>query len=471
MRLKIDALPLPLSLCVLLLGVAPPAVAVLRAAESFDDYPAGRQVHAANLGSGWGGPWVFSSPSNNGGTCDVLSAKVPEDGDSYSWRGLGSLPIAQRTALGFASLPLARFAGPDGTSVPAAPGGIDHYLFSRPLSAPARADFVAGKTTFVLVVVRGHSTLVRFNVALATGAFVANRGADLGGGDFGLGGGTSTNANSFAPCSWNATIFKTADTAGTIPNGNTPSSNAQRVVVVKFSWGATATTVSVFPFPQATELTEANFNSNSGSSIFRGFDPSQLDTFTIGGGRIMIDEVRIGDCWEDVTAGSCPGATTGSPTTAVPTTGSPSASTSSPTTAPPSTTDALSTTSTPTSAVGGTTTGSSNGATTSSPTASESAASSAAGFPWWIILVAVGGCCVIFIVMALLAARSRRRAASRESDASSGEAGAETDVKVYANIGEVDSSSSSEVLYAGLDAVDGGDQVQYADLKDFEDGD
>jgi hypothetical protein len=449
-------------------AVSRDAAAALRAAESFDGYAVGQHVNGANLGSGWGGPWVFNSPSNNGGTCDVISGKIPVSGGTYTWLGVGSLPSSQRVQLGFSGLPLARFAGPNGTAAPGDDGGIDHYLFSRPLSSTARAHFAAGKTTFLLVVVRGHAQYVRLNVALASGAFVANRGADLGSGDFGLGGGTGPSSIFFAPCSWNATIFKTADTAGSIPTGDTASSNAQRVVVVKLSWGATATTVSVYPFPEATQLTEANFNSNSGSSTFFGFDPSQLDTLTIGGGRVMVDEIRIGDCWQDITTGgACPGQTTAIPTTGTPTTGKPTTTnqpiTTATTTASASTTGVLSTTNTPTTAIGGTTTGSTTGSTTISSTADESTAASDAGFPWWIILVAVGVCCVIFVVIAVVVARNRR-AASWESDA--------LDNVPQGNFrGESSSSSSSEVVYAGLDAVDDDDQVQYAELKDFEDGD
>ncbi len=155
----------------------------------------------------------------------------------------------------------------------------------------------------------GQSFGAHAGFALTTDSF-RDRGRDLdtsGNHGSGAGDGIGVAGATGSSTSWNSSINPVVFDAGAIVESNTGarfSSSKDNIIILKFEFGETDT-VSAFVFTEDEVMTEAAFDAGS-VSVSAAIDESTLNLIAFSQNRKenAVDELRIGDTFDDVTTGT-----------------------------------------------------------------------------------------------------------------------------------------------------------------------
>ena len=287
-------------------AVALSASADIVAYEGFD-YAAGQVATGLNGGTGFSSGWMAANGTASQGYIYDGTTNNTFDGVTLDWDGVLN------------------------NGFPTSPGAGAHYLgahaatssnldVSRPLGSSAGA--MAGEDGVLWMSAVYHYVNSSFgagiNIGFAGGGYVFDRGRRLSGVDTDFIGANGWNGST----SWRSKVQPTVIDTRTATNyvwdaysqnatGANLATTKDHIIVLKFTFGA-SDTVEAFWFDENTpldSLTEADFDASKiGTTYLAGIDEHALDTLVISQGRYnnAIDEIRIGDTFDDVTGGGAP---------------------------------------------------------------------------------------------------------------------------------------------------------------------
>ena len=204
------------------------------------------------------------------------------------------------------------FAGRNVGSNPggSSPQGADHLEAWRALDPAVTATFADGTSTwFSFVAARGFNLNARApTLAIGQGTLIEDRGNSATGPVIAVGG--FNNAGGEFTAQYKSTAGNGGLTRGPTGSGNTwlggtSSTSAQMVniLVARIDWGATSSDPDVVTFARFSDsdtLDLTTFNSKAPAPYGFALDQSTFTNLSVGGGRFLIDELRIGTTFDDV---------------------------------------------------------------------------------------------------------------------------------------------------------------------------
>ncbi len=258
-------------------------------------------------GTGMSGAWA-DGPDGAGtaGVWDESTAGTPVSysaaGGDLSWDGfVNNVPTTPVS-------PDARYVG---LSQPTGSG--DKFEAYRPLAQSA-GDMAGGDGVLWMSAVwhfQGQSYGAHVGLALSTDSFTDRSTKINTSGSFGSGDGDAIGVGRFAGpngnADWNnlSPAIYDGGTAAAFTTGNSLP-NGDSIVILKFQFvdGAALDTVTAYSFSESAMLSEATFNTNAVSASF-AIDQGTLNilTFDQNRGENAVDEIRIGDTFDDVVTG------------------------------------------------------------------------------------------------------------------------------------------------------------------------
>ena len=252
------------------------------------DYAVGSDINTPlNGGTGFSGAWA---PGQQGGEITVYDAASAvgvtngNAGGEIEWDGVvDNLPTSPSPNRYIAT----------GTS------GADRITADRVLSQSAGA--LAGGDNILWASIVWHQQGSNFgrHVGFTLGTDgLANRSVNIDSNGVGIGVGGAFNTGDVTPATWLNGALDVRTTTG----ASTVSFSEDNIVILKFEFGATDT-VTAYRFLESDVLSEATFNTNaiSATSTFN-IDENSLNvlSFSQSRGQEAIDEIRLGDSFDDV---------------------------------------------------------------------------------------------------------------------------------------------------------------------------
>ena len=260
----------------------------LIAYEGFN-YTAGSDVNSPlNGGIGFSGAWT---PGQQGGVVTVYDETVVgttqgNAGGEIEWDGVvDNLPTSPAAG--------SRFVGTSPTSV----SGTDRITADRVLSQSAGAMAGVDGVLWASIVWHQQGSNFGRHVGFSLGSDgLANRSVNIDGGGTGIGVGGAFNTGLVAPTIWTSGSVAARTTTG----ASTVSYSEDNIIILKFEFGATDT-VTAYRFLESDVLSESTFDTNAVSASF-AIDENTLNvvSFSHSRGQEAIDEIRIGDGFNDV---------------------------------------------------------------------------------------------------------------------------------------------------------------------------
>jgi len=260
------------------------------------DYTADEPLTGQGTDSnGMTGTWT-AGVTQADGTAYVLDAASGQFWD-------GTLPDS--------SLPITGgFAGGNETIVP---NNVDHFWGERPMDPSVTETFVDGTTTWMSAVFSRAANPNHRKPMIGIGA-----GALAGGGTRAqradgqaIGGGSNYNDGSgvIRASYWDDETEPADGVFERHNSGGLAKKVPQEIFVAKIEWGAVTDTVTVYNFAIDDTLTEEEFDLATKQTItsVNNLDQSAFDMLSFAGSRFFIDEIRIGQTFDDVVTGTSVG--------------------------------------------------------------------------------------------------------------------------------------------------------------------
>lgn len=289
----------------LALGASQVTNAAIVAYEGFD-YAVG-SLTGQNGGTGFASGWANSTGTNQSGYVWDETTNTTFDNTTLNWDGVvnNDYPVSPTTG--------SRYLGASGSPTTSSDLNV-HRTLSSSAGALAGGDGVLWMSAVYHL--PNRSLGAGINIGLGSGyMFGRGRNFQTTTTDFiGVTGYTGNTATG-----WNYTVNSTVvdNSSGnnyvdfaTSATGALPAATIDLIVVMKFTFGA-SDTVEAYAFSENDFLSEATFNTNRAIATYvAGIDENSLNVLSIAQGRFSnaVDEIRIGDTFNDVIAVPEPGA-------------------------------------------------------------------------------------------------------------------------------------------------------------------